>query len=71
MDGIRSLIGSAIASRRTEINMEQEQVCDYAQISKTTLSTLENAKGNISLLNLEKILDVLGLEIVVRVKEKG
>lgn len=71
MDDIRSTIGNAIASRRSEINMEQEKVCDYAQISKTTLSMLENAKGNISLLNLERILDVLGLEIVVRVKEKG
>lgn len=53
-----------------EIKMEQESVCDYADVSITTLSTLENGKANISILNLAKILDVLGLELAIKIKEK-
>ncbi|MDD2267564.1 helix-turn-helix domain-containing protein [Sulfuricurvum sp.] len=68
--GIRSYIGDAVVKRRIEIKMEQESVCAYADVSITTLSTLENGKANISLLKLEKILDVLGLEVVIKIKEK-
>ncbi|MFZ2967759.1 MAG: helix-turn-helix transcriptional regulator [Sulfuricurvum sp.] len=67
---IRAYVGDRITKRRMEIKMEQESVCDYADVSITTLSTLENGKANISILNLAKILDVLGLELAIKIKEK-
>lgn len=70
MRDTKALIGNIVATRRKELGMEQEQVCDYAEISKTTLSTVENGKANISIAKLAKLLDVLGLEIEIKTKEK-
>jgi len=48
--------------------MEQVDVQDYAEIGSTTLSRLEQGKANITIDRLEKILEVLGLELIVKVK---
>jgi transcriptional regulator with XRE-family HTH domain len=37
-------------------------------VGSTTLSKLEQGKANVTLETLEKIFEVLGLEIVVKVK---
>jgi transcriptional regulator with XRE-family HTH domain len=69
MTSIQKTIGSAIEKRRTELKMDQSFLSDYSTIGITTISTLENGKGNISVGNLQKILDVLGLEISVNIKK--
>jgi len=71
MDNIMNLkqtIGRQIKERRTELNMEQVDLQDYAEIGSTTLSRLEQGKANVTLDTLERILEVLGLEVVVKVK---
>lgn len=47
MDNTMSLqqtIGKQIKTRRTELNMEQVDLQDYAEIGSTTLSKLEQGK---------------------------
>jgi transcriptional regulator with XRE-family HTH domain len=71
MDDAMSLkqrIGEQVKKRRIELRMEQVDVQDYAEIGSTTLSRLEQGKANITIDRLEKILEVLGLELIVKVK---
>ena len=71
MDSAMSLkqrIGEQVKKRRIELRMEQVDVQDYAEVGSTTLSRLEQGKANITLDKLEKILEVLGLELIVKVK---
>lgn len=65
---LKSLIGLAIKTRRKELQMQQTDLQDYAEIGSTALSNLEQGKANISIDKLEKILEALGLELVVKVK---
>lgn len=69
MSDMRKLIAEEVSKRRQQLNMEQKDVSDYAGSSLGTISKLENGKANISIDNLEKILDTLGLEIVIRIKQ--
>lgn len=66
--GLKQTIGEQVKKRRTELKMEQVDLQDYAEVGSTTLSKLEQGKANITVETLEKILEVLGLEIVVKVK---
>jgi len=68
--GLKEEIGQIIKDRRNDLNMEQVDLQDYAQVGSTTLSKLEMGKLNITIENLQKITEVLGLEIVLKVKEK-
>ncbi len=67
---LKEKIGHIIKDRRKELSMEQTDLQDYAQVGSTTLSKLEMGKLNITIDNLEKITEVLGLELVIKVKEK-
>ncbi len=67
---LKEKIGHIIKNRRKELNIEQTDLQDYAQVGSTTLSKLEMGKLNITIDNLEKITEVLGLELVIKVKEK-
>lgn len=49
--------------------MEQTDLQDYAEVGSTTISKLEQGKANITVDTLEKILEVLGLEFVVKIKD--
>jgi len=67
---LKEKIGQIIKNRRRELKMEQTDLQDYAEVGSTTLSKLEMGKLNITIDNLEKITEVLGLEIIIKVKEK-
>jgi transcriptional regulator with XRE-family HTH domain len=65
---LKEKIGIEVKKRRLALNMEQVDLQDYAEVGSTTLSKLEQGKANVTLETLEKIFEVLGLEIVVKVK---
>ena len=67
---LKEEIGQIIKNRRKELKMEQIDLQDYAEVGSTTLSKLEMGKLNITIDNLEKITEVLGLELIIKVKEK-
>lgn len=65
---LKEKIGEQIKNRRIDLNMEQVDLQDYAGVGSTTISKLEQGKANVTLETLEKILEVLGLEVIVKIK---
>mgnify|MGYP000893362548 FL=1 len=64
-------LGKDIQRRRKELNLEMSDIADYSNISIPRLSNIENGKSNPTIKTIEKILDVLGLELVVIAKDKN
>ncbi len=63
-------IGRTIKKRRKELNLELKDLQDYTGVSYTSICDIENGKSNPTIKTLEKILDVLGLEINIQVVSK-
>lgn len=60
----------AIKNRRKELNITQPHLAELAQISINTLYKLEKGQGNPSLEVINKLADVLGMELNFHVKKK-
>jgi y4mF family transcriptional regulator len=63
-------IGQTIKDRRKELGITQPHLAELAQISTNTLYKLERGQGNPSLDVLNKLANVLGLELKLVVKGK-
>ena len=63
--------GKLIKERRTVLGMTQQDLSDYTELSLRIIKSIESEKGNPSLKTLEKITEVLGLELIMRVKIKN
>lgn len=63
-------LGQTIKTRRKELNITQPHLAELAQISTNTLYKLERGQGNPSLEVLNKLLDVLGMQLLLEVKKK-
>lgn len=61
-------IGNIMQSRRDFLLLKQEDLAEMAGISSKTIYLLEQGKGNPSLDTLQKIFEILGLEIDVNIK---
>jgi transcriptional regulator with XRE-family HTH domain len=62
-------IGEQLKSRREALKVSQEYVQDYTSISPSTLSNLEQGKSNYTIDKFLSVLDILGLEIEIKVRE--
>ncbi|MEY4293179.1 MAG: hypothetical protein RIQ61_1577 [Bacteroidota bacterium] len=62
--------GVAIKNRRKELDITQPHLAELAQISINTLYKLEKGQGNPSLDVINKLIDVLGMELNFQVKKK-
>lgn len=51
------------------MRITQEQLAEMAQVGINTLYKIEKGEANPTLSSLEKIVDVLGLKVTLRVKE--
>jgi transcriptional regulator with XRE-family HTH domain len=69
INSLRVTIGEQIRLRRKELMITQPDLADIANISVNTLYKIERGQANPSIEVLGKILDVLGLEITVGVKQ--
>ena len=63
-----SEIGALIVQRRNILSLNQEDLAEMAGISTKTIYLMEQGKGNVSLKTLGKILDIVGLDILIRIK---
>lgn len=63
-------IGKIIKKRRKELNLELKDLQDYSGINYASISDIENGKANPTIKTLEKLLDVLGMEINIEVVSK-
>ena len=66
----RELI-AIIKERKNILGINQEYLAELSEVGIATLKRLESGKGNITLNNLQKIADVLGLEIKLELKKPG
>jgi len=63
-------LGESIKSRRNELGITQPHLAELAHVSTNTLYKLERGKGNPSLDVLNKLSEVLGMELKLEVKKK-
>ena len=59
---------STIKERRENLKVTQENLAKLSGVGLRTLKQFESGKGNPTLQTIQKIADVLGLEICLRVK---
>ena len=63
-------IGNTIRKRRKELSLELKDLQDYSGVNYASISDIENGKTNPTIKTLEKLLDVLGMEININVVNK-
>jgi y4mF family transcriptional regulator len=61
-------IGIEIKRRRKYLSITQEDLAEITGISRRSLQYIEKGQMNPSIEQLEKILEALGLEIIIRTK---
>jgi transcriptional regulator with XRE-family HTH domain len=57
-----------IKERRDTLKVTQETLAELSGVGLRTLKQLESGKGNPTLLTLQKIADVLGMEVCLKLK---
>ena len=62
-------IGKVIKERRAVLGISQQDLSDYSGVGISTVKDLERGVGNPSIDTLKKILDVVGLEIILQLKQ--
>ena len=60
---------SIVKERRMLLGLTQQDLADYTGLSLRIIKSIEAGKGNPAIGTLNKIADVLGLEILMKVKE--
>ena len=60
---------STLKDRRDNLRLTQEALAEMAGINLRTLKQFERGKGNPTLDTLQKLADVVGLELVFQVKK--
>jgi transcriptional regulator with XRE-family HTH domain len=58
-----------IKSRRDSLQVTQETLSELSGVAIGALKKFESGKGNPTLMTLQKLCDVLGLEITLNVKK--
>jgi transcriptional regulator with XRE-family HTH domain len=58
-------LGNIIRERRSELSLSQESLSNKSDVAIKTIHSVELGKANPSVKTLEKILDNLGLQIIV------
>ncbi|MFD2885572.1 helix-turn-helix transcriptional regulator [Chitinophaga cymbidii] len=61
-------LGNAIKLRREFLNIKQEDLAELGGIAIKTIHLVESGIGNPSYKTLQKISDVLGMELLIKVK---
>ena len=56
-------------SRRKTLSISQLDLAEMAEVSLATVKDIERGKGNPSLATVNKIIEVLGMEIISQVRQ--
>lgn len=62
-------IGTIIKKRRLSLKVKQQELADLAGVGINTLVAMERGKGNPKLETLLSVLDTLGLQVDIRLKD--
>ena len=63
------VLNEIIKTRRQKLNLTQVDLAEMSGISLATVKDNERGKGNPSIRTVERLLDVLGLELVCRLRQ--
>lgn len=58
-----------IKDRRRTLSLSQKDLAEMAELSLATIKDIERGKGNPSIKTVSKIIDVLGMEILYKVRK--
>ena len=61
-------IAADIKKRRTRLGISQQDLAEFAGVGIATVKDIERGKGNPSLQTLQKLMEVLVLEMTLRVR---
>lgn len=61
--------GEEIKLRRKTLVISQRDLAEMAGVGLSTIKDIERGKGNPSLSTISRILDVLGMEVLFRVRD--
>lgn len=64
-------IQEVIKQRRLMLGITQQDLADFSGVGLRTIRQIEIGKGNPSVETLNKILDALGLELDIKIKDIG
>lgn len=59
----RKIIGNNIKNYRIKLGFSQDHIANYLGIDRTAISKYENGEREISLVNLNKLADLFGIEL--------
>ena len=62
-------IGLLIKQRRESLRLRQEDLSELSQVTIKTIHLIEQGKANPSIKTLNKIAEVLGLELLLKIKQ--
>ena len=62
-------IVTMIKKRRESLRVTQETLSELSEVSLRTIKQFESGKGNPTLKTLEKLSDILGLELCLKLKK--
>ena len=62
-------LAQTIKERRASLQVSQETLADISGVGLRTLKAFESGKGNPTLKTLQKLSDVLGLELCLKLRD--
>ncbi len=65
------IIGKNIKERRRILKITQQDLSEMSDVALRTIRMVESGKGNTSLKVLNKIADVLGMEVQIVIRKPG
>jgi len=64
-------LSKIIKQRRVVLKITQEQLAEMAEVGLRTLKSIENEKGNPTVATINKLAEVLGMELKLEIKKTG
>ena len=64
-------LAKTIKQRRAVLKITQEQLADMAEVGLRTLKSVENGKGNPTVATINKLAEVIGMELKLEIKKGG
>lgn len=61
-------INNIIRNRRRELGISQEDLAEMSEVSLATIKNIERGEGNPTFKTVMKVMEILGLEILFRIR---
>lgn len=61
-------VNNIIRNRRRELGISQEDLAEMSEVSLATIKNIERGEGNPTFKTVMKVMEILGLEVIFRVR---